>query len=375
MRRTILSIVGFLLIAAAPAWAGPSADDEDSGVRGAVYAMTNAEAGNAVLVYDRIFDGGLRFLESNATGGLGFVAGTPIDPLRSQGSLVLSEDARWLLAVNAGSDEVSVFRVKPRGLQLTDVVASGGILPVSVTIHQALVYVLHAGGSLGDADRVTGFRLSPHGILRPIPGSTRSLSLPSTDPAQIAFTPDGSKLIVTEKGTNRIDVFLMDRAGLPSDDPVITQSEGSVPFGFVFNQQGALLVSEAAGSVSSYRVRRDGRLDTLSAAIANGQVATCWITGDGRRHVFTANTGSNTLSRYSAVPSGKLTLLEAAAVTVPGTAPIDLAMSKEGRYIYSVNALTGTVGIFEVHPEGTVESLGNVPGLPVNDGAQGIAAR
>jgi len=206
-------------------------------------------------------------------------------------------------------------------------------------------------------------------------GSTRTLSADSVGPAQVGFTPDGSALVITEKGTNRIDVFPVPYGGLPSAAPVVTDSEGPVPFGFVFDHRGRLVVSEAAGSVSSYEINRDGSLTPLSSAVPNGQTATCWIAGNGGRLVFTANTGSSTLSSYRVRRDGDLDLIEPVAVDVPGALPIDTGLTRNGRYLYTVNARTGTVGMFAADRFGTLTHLGDVPGLPVNDGAQGIAVR
>jgi 6-phosphogluconolactonase (cycloisomerase 2 family) len=353
MRKRLCAALSVILFAALPALAQPEA----KGTPGNVYAMTNAEDGNIVLAYDRLPNGTLSFAAAYSTGGNGFVGGTP--------------------AVNAGSDEISVFRVKPRGLTRTDLVHSEGVFPVSVTVHRNLVYVLNAGGSAGDVDNITGFTLSPHGLLTPLAGSTRMLSAPSTDPAQVEFTPDGSMLVVTEKATNSIGVFQLDTDGLPSATPVLTPSAGDVPFGFIFNRRGRLLVSEAAGrSVSSYVVNPDATLRTVSAAVpTGGQVATCWIAGNGGRYAFTANTGSDTLSSFSVASSGVLALLEAIAADVPDAAPIDLDVTRSGRFLYTVNAVAGTIGMFRVEPDATLAPLGEALGLPVNDGAQGIAVR
>src|SRR4030095_6043733 len=119
---------------------------------GALFTMDNASAGNHVLAYRRAADGALSFLGAFATDGIGTGAG-----LGNQGALVLSRGGRWLFACNAGSDEVSVFRVTLHGLQLTDKVGSGGRRPISLAVHGNLLYVLNAGGLVGDADNVPAF--------------------------------------------------------------------------------------------------------------------------------------------------------------------------------------------------------------------------
>src|SRR5262249_41350865 len=163
----------------------------------AVYTMSNAAGGNHILVFDRRADGALSPAGSVPTGGEGTGAG-----LGNQGGVVLTHDGDWLLAVNAGSNSVSVFAVRPRDLRLTDVAASGGLRPISIAAHRNLVYVLNAGN-----DTVSGFVLTNSGRLLPLPNSTRPLSGTSTGPAQASFSPNGRWLVVTEKNTNTIDVF------------------------------------------------------------------------------------------------------------------------------------------------------------------------
>src|SRR2546423_5336641 len=197
---------------------------------GAVYALTNQAGGNTVAVYTRAADGSLTWLGGVATGGSG--AGSS---LGSQGALALSDDGRWLFAVNAGSNDVSAFRVTSGGLSLTSRVPSGGLRPISLTVHDELLYVLNAGGD----GNISGFIVGAAGALTPIPGSTRPLSGSAVGPAQVSFSPDGRWLIVTEKTTNRLDVYRVGADGIASGGAV-TASAGGQPFGFAFGHRGGL---------------------------------------------------------------------------------------------------------------------------------------
>ena len=162
---------------AAPALGQASA----RGNAGAVYTSTNATGGNEVLVFPRTGSGALGAPSAFATGGLGTGGG-----LGNQGAVVLSHDSRRLFVANAGSDEVSVFAVMPRGLELLDRVASGGTRPISIAVHGTLVYVLNAGGT----GNISGFVLEGDD-LQPLAGSTRPLSSAAADAAQVAFGPKG----------------------------------------------------------------------------------------------------------------------------------------------------------------------------------------
>jgi 6-phosphogluconolactonase (cycloisomerase 2 family) len=339
---------------------------------GTVYTTSNAVSGNAVLVFDRAIDGRLRPAGSIKTGGTGTGTG-----LGSQGAIALSENERWLLAVNAGSNDVSAFEVLPRGLRLVDRVNTGGTQPISVAIHGRLVYVLNAGSS-----NISGFTLSRRGQLEPLPGSTRALSQADAGPAQVSFSADGDLLVVTEKNTNRIVTFTIDRDGLP-DDAFVQPSAGATPFGFAVGRRDRLFVSEAFGgaagesAVSSYDVDDDGTIHTLSASVPTTQTAACWVvvTNDGR-FVYTTNTGSGSVTGYAVGFGGDLTRLDAdgrTAVTGEGSAPADVALSRGGQFLYVENGGTHTIAGFFVAPNGRLVSLSSVPGLPA--GAAGLAAR
>src|SRR4051812_418175 len=203
----------------------------------AVFTLSNATAGNRVLVFSR--DGSGRLSESGSypTGGFGTGAG-----LGNQGAVVLTEHDKWLLAINAGSNEVSVFEVQRDDLVLTDIVSSGGETPISLTVDKNLVYVLNAGGSA--AGNITGFFLTNKGRLTAIPGSTRPLSGTGVGPAQISFSPAGDTLVVTEKGTNLIDAYQVGDNGV-AGAPTFLSSPGQTPFGFAFTPNGKAIVSEA----------------------------------------------------------------------------------------------------------------------------------
>lgn len=377
--RISLSLVGAGLLALAACTDAPVLGpgeptiEMSSAAPGAVYVMSNAATGNEILAFQRSPEGALTSTGSFPTGGLGTGAG-----LGSQGSMVLTEDGRWLLAVNAGSDEVTAFRVDPHGLRRTDTRSSGGDMPISLTVRHDLVYVLNAGG----AGNITGFRLSPEGELMPIPGSERPLSGAGVGPAQVQFSPTGGTLVVTEKGTNRIVTYPVGRGGL-AGPPQPQASEGATPFGFAFAGRDLLIVSEAFGgtpdasAVSSYQLGDEGSLETRSASVPDTETAACWVavSRDGR-YAYTTNNGSSSVSGYGIAPDGTLTLLDPdgrTGETGPGTAPIDATFSGNGRYLYVLSAGTPTITGFQYRSDGSLEPAGSITGLPA--GTAGLAAR
>ena len=342
---------------------------------GAVFAMTNQPTGNAIVAFSRASDGTLTMAGTFPTGGLGSGGGP--DPLRSQGSLILSgrRSGRLLFAVNAGSNEISVFAVKGASLELVSKVPSGGVRPTSLTVHRELLYVLHAG-----TGTINGFTVSRSGTLTPLAGSTRPITGgAAADPAQVAFTPDGKQLVVTGKNTNVIDTYSIDRRG-QATGPRANPSHGMTPFGFAFDNRGTLVVSEAFGgapnqsAMSSYDVSRDGVLDVVSGSVRDFQTAACWVViTDNGRYAYTSNTGSSSISSYRIGPHGALTLLESvAAMTDAGSSPIDMALSVGSRYLYVLNGVTGTINGYRVDTDGGLSPVAHGEGLPPN--AQGIAA-
>jgi len=340
---------------------------------GALFTMDNAVAGNHVLAYSRAGDGTLSFIGEFGTGGSGTGSG-----LGNQGAVILSRSGRWLFACNPGSDEISVFRVMPEGLQLTDKVASGGRRPISLALHKNLLYVLNAGGLVGVADNVSGF-LFFDGELSPVAGSTRSLSAVSTDPAQISFSPDGNVLVVTEKATNIIDTYTVNDDGLIGEHQQIT-SVGQTPFGFGFRRE-VLLVSEAFGgapdasAVSSYEVADDGGIQIISPSVSTTETAACWVIVTRNGHfAYVSNTGSGTISGYRVNRDGTLHLLNNDGVTATtGPGPIDLALSRNSRYLYSLNSGDGTIRAFRVNADGSLHSMPGLAGIPA--GANGLAVQ
>lgn len=339
-------------------------DDDDRGPR-AVYTISNAAAGNAVVAYARAADGSLSPAVSYQTGGTGTGNG-----LGSQGAVALSENGRLLFAVNAGSNDVSLFHVTTSGLTLATRFASGGIQPTSLTVRGNLIYVLNAGGE----GNITGFRLTRGAGVTPIAGSTQALSGTSTAPAQVSFSGDGRQLVVAERATNLLDLYPVDRDGV-AGARTSYPSAGGTPFGFAFRYDNTLFVSEAAapGSASSYDLGRNGKLRLVSGAIATHQGAPCWavVTLDGR-FGYTGN-GAGSVSGFRIARDGSISLLNADGATAVINGGVnDIALSNNSRYLYVLG--TGAapeLHAYRVESDGQLQPLG-AQALP--PGARGLAA-
>ena len=400
-RISLMSIIGVAIIGASAAQsaAGPDGRDEDNR-SGTVFVGTNhnntsdpSQPPNQVVMYRRASDGTLKLLGSFDTGGQG--SGPSVrfagDGLGSAHSLQLSQDHRWLFVTNAGSNNVSVFRLSRDYLERTDLKPTGEF-PNSVTQHGDLVYVLNAAGR----GTITGFRLSDRGTLSPIPDSTRRLRAnqnterPDTlfNPAQVSFTPDGRHLVVTIKdgpaafampnviptGPGRVLVFDVNGDGRPSETFKQTNLENRGPFGFSFDRSGNLLIAlfvggpEGTAAAGSYRINSDGSLAQISL-VPDTQLDTCWLENNGE-YAWSANYTSGTISSFRIGKDGGLTLLEkeAGATDKPakkqGSTPLDLGISPDGRFLYNVLPGSGKVAGWRIHDDGRLEKIGEFPGLP-----------
>jgi len=349
----VLFVVGLL----ASAFAALIGSAGARGWDGQVYTITNEASGNRIAIFNRAANGDLAFDSYVNSGGNGTGS-----KLGSQGAVILSDNGRWLFAVNAGSNSISSFRVTPQGLDLADTIDSAGTTPVSLTLHNNLLYVLNEGGS----PNISGFLVDHNGSLSPIDGSTQPAT--SATSVQIGFSPDGHVLIVAGKLSNTLDSYVVDRHGV-AGPPQTFASNAAVPYGFGFDNRGNLIVSEASGFVTPYSVSRDGTISAITAAAPTYQNAACWvvITKNGR-YVYTTNAGSSSITGFSIAHNGALTILNSDGVTAStgaGTSPIDMALSNNSRFLY-VNNGDGTIGAFQVHADGSLSPITVVGGLPAS---------
>jgi len=358
---TAAAVVVAGVAAASPG--GPPA----SAVVGHVYVNDNTAPLNTVAGFDRHADGTLTAMAGSpfAIGGSGTGHADA-----SQGSLEQSADGRYLLAADAGSNQISVLRIKPDGsLQPAQgsPIASNGVDPVSIAVHQALVYVANAGPGTNSGDtNYTGFRLDSGGHLRAIPNSTYSLPNDSK-PGQVLFNGDGSKLAGTRIATSQIDSFtfgsgdrLTPAPGSPFDAQAFSPPQGWGQLGSEFNptNPNELFVSDAhtaaggaafPGLVSSFSVTGDGTLTPVGAPVANDGGAACWIeiSHDGE-FLFVVNTASASISSYSIGPGGALTFLESTGAGQVGAGAEDARLSPDGSTLWVVESGTNGVTGFSV---------------------------
>jgi len=377
MRTVSRSLLLVALVASVSYSVASQAEFVRRGQPGAVFVMNNSDTRNEVISFTRGADGSLQQAGTFATGGRG--TGGVTDPLESQGSLTLSSDHSLLFAVNGGSGEISVFQVHGSHLALVDKKVTGGAEPNAVAQNGSLVYVLNVGGS----SNVVGFALSANGQLSKIPNSIRFLTTNNSLGASLAFSPNGQFLVVTERATNNIDVFQVLADGTLAPIVVNTDSQPGA-FSVTFSPNGAVLVSETGptggdvSTISSYSILATGTLSPISAGVATQGKANCWnaATPNGL-WVYVSNAASSTISGFHVGTDGSLTPIGATVLGInpTGAVNLDIAVTADSQFLYSLNSGDGTIGVFAIEQEGgALVNISEDPVISGNAGFNGIAA-
>jgi 6-phosphogluconolactonase len=340
-----------------------------------VYTLTNASAGNQVSAYLRASNGNLSRNGSYATTGTGLGAG-----LGSQGSLVFDAKSQRFFAVNAGDNTISMMTMDADGeMAMLSKVASGGVRPVSITVHGDTVYVVNQGNLTGTpvGANISGFQVKGSQLL-PIAGSTQPLSA-TTDvhPTDIAFTHDGNFVVVIERFASKLDTFKV--VGGVAQAGNFQASAGMQPFAFDQSPEGFLVVAElgtgaaGASTASSYSISATGTLTPITSALPTLQSAACWLVVAGG-YAYVANAASANITGLNVSETGVLTLHDANGITATtGAGATDLAVSPDRGYLYSLAGGPHTINTFAISADGKLTTLTPLPGAPTS--AIGLVAR
>ena len=369
-----LLVVAALSLVGGTAEAGPP---RTSAVVGHAYVNDNTPGVNTVAAFDRHADGSLTPVAGSpfAIGGEGTGAG-----LGSQGAIQLSPNRRFLLAVDAGSNQISVLRITARGIPepVGEPVSSGGVQPVSIAINRlGLVYVANVGDG---GSNYTGFFLTPAGRLIPLPGTTFPVPEGSVV-GDVLFNSTGDRLVGTRDNPSLIDSFtvrLDGRLVAAPGSPFTGQGLGQIGAEFRPTNPSQLYVSNAhngpgLGTVSAFRVSRSGVLSSIGdSPVPDGQTAPCWveISRDGK-YLFAINTGSANLSRYAIARDGSLSLIGTTAFT-NGAGAVDARLSPDGRFLFVTGGRGQVVSGFAVDGGDVTELPGSPTPLPAGTAPTGI---
>jgi len=372
---TTLTLLAVTVLTAAAASASASAA---STVVGHLYVNDNTAGTNTIAAFDRHADGTLTPLPGSpfTVGGAG--TGTGIG---SQGALQITSNGKYLLAVDAGSNQISVLRINDDG-ELNPVgggpVSSGGVKPVSIAVHGSLVYVANAGDG---GSNYTGFTLNPGGHLRPIAGSTVALPAGSS-PGDVLFNSDGTRLIGAEVGPSVIDSFVVGANGLLTAAPGSPfAAQGPGPFGSEFRPADPtqLFVSNAHGgpgngTISAFSDGSDGTLTSIGTSpFPDFQTAPCWveISHDGQ-FLFTVNTASNSISRYAIAGDGSLSLLGSTSLGSANVGAEDARLGPNGGTLWVVDTGARAVSAFAVNGGNLTQLPSSPTPLPAGSAPFGI---
>ena len=372
-KRTCLAAAGGSLLAATIGLFGAAtaaSASTASPVVGYTYVDGNTATANTIDGYARHADGSLTAMAGSpfAAGGAGLGTG-----LASQGAIQVTQDGRYLLAVDAGSNQISVLRVTAGGVPVLagQPVSSGGIRPVSVAVSPSgLVYVANSGAG---GSNYTGFRLSFNGTLTPIPGSTYTVP-DSSGLGDVFFNALGDHLIGTRTGTSLIDSFVVLPGGrllAAKGSPFTGQGLGQLGAEFSPASPSQLFVSNAhngagLGTISAYHDSLFGQLSSIgSSPYADGQTAPCWVEiSHNGKYLFTVNTGSGNISSYSINPDGSLVLIGSTPIR-GGGADIDARLSPDGKYLLVDGSGMHFVSVFAVNGGTLTEVPSSPTPLPV----------
>jgi 6-phosphogluconolactonase len=380
MRKRIWLAAGGSLLVAMTGLLGSAASasaGQVSPVVGYTYVNDNTVTANTVAGFARHADGSLTALPGSpfAAGGAGLGTG-----LGSQGAIQATRHGRYLLVVDAGSNQISVLRVTGGGVPVLvgQPVSSGGVEPVSIAIFHHLVYVANTGTG---GSNYTGFRLHHHGTLTPVPGATVAVPAGS-GLGDVFFNADGTRLVGTRGNTSQIDSFVVRPDGrllAAPGSPIAGQGLGQIGAEFSPVSPWQLFVSNAhngagLGTVSAYRDGFFGQLSSIgSSPFADGQTAPCWveISHDGR-YLFTVNTASTSVSSYHINPGGSLTLIGSTPIN-GGGGDTDARLSPDGRTLSVTGSGKLIVSVFAVNGGYLTELPTSPTSLPAGSSPVGIA--
>jgi 6-phosphogluconolactonase len=354
--------------------AGPAGPQGEAGAQGpagpvpeaatsapaAVYIMSNDAVSNEIIEYTRsTTTGALAPFGEYPTGGAGTGMG-----LGSQGALIFDATSNHFFAVNAGDSSISELALDVDGsIHLLSSVPSGGTAPTSLTFSGTTLYVLNAGSATVAAN-ISGFTVDPGGLI-PIPNSAQPLSSAQPGAEQISFVQNGLVLVVTEKGANNIDTFVVS-AGVAAPGVFTSAGTAMAPYGFGVSGNGLLVVSQATPTTgaSSYSISATGVVTTDTAFVADGQLAACWVAVVNDT-AYALNAHNATISAYTIAPAtGAITLLGNGVAATTGMGPTDVAASPDGAFLYTRNGAGQSISSWPIATEGALGTVTTFAGSP-----------
>jgi hypothetical protein len=269
--------------------------------------MTNDPVSNEIKVYD--VDANV-LLQTLSTHGMGGAGGNARGVKQYNGEIVA--------VVNNGSNSVALYKRDGKGLKFDKLVTTTSS-PVSVDFGNDHMYV--AG-----ATTVDSFVL--HGNNVAWMDGTAWLGLvggalpPSGSTAQVGAIDDRSLIVTlkTDPDPGSVDIIALHDGAITGAAPTAVSAPAGTltPFGFSVYPDGSAVITLAHSNQDG--LFRDG---AFTSVVAAGQAAPCWMTRAGK-YLFTANTGSRTISRLIATGNNVFVDSPVAASIATGGGPSDI---------------------------------------------------
>lgn len=385
-------------------------------VVGAVYAGTNnnGPAGNWVVGFRRNSDGTLEPIDIYDTGGVGraSLSSTPprLNALIAEDSMIAVDD-RYLLVVNAGSNDVSSLRINADfSLTRVDVEPSGGTAPISLAYRNGVVYVANADedgvftAPPNQSGNITAMRLDPGtGQLERIAGFSLSLR---GRPSNLEVTPDGAFLLVSSLNASSPQLPQPTAREISSFRILANGTVASVPSGtgmstelnnsagrnlpnaigietYAVNGRQFVIAAEArtvsstgapaanfaalqTGSISTWEILADGTLQPRSQDFLLGPsptvgpaqagflayspvYSTFWVaTSAGATISGYGLNDDGSIARGERLVSGKAADPAAPSPLADADGYVDMALSPDGQWLYQLVGLRGRIDVYEV---------------------------
>ncbi len=319
-----------------------------------VISSTNDSIQNEIVGYRRNSNGKLDSLFTLSTFGKGING-----PLRSQNSMLWTKEGKFLLVCNAGSNDVSVFKIDGENVTFLNKYSSGGQTPVSITQYKDFIYVLNSGHH----GILSGFKITQDGTLNPIPGINIEVDTMVSGPAQASFTCDGSGIIITCRSSNKIIGFQMSKDGIPVGKTSIS-SNTEVPYGFDLDEDGKIFVTEAKQSgISVYQWKNGKELEKLFDLSKDLHTAACWIklTKD-RKYAFVADADPKNIAGFQIAKTGQCTLIKSdGKSSSTENTPTELTIVDD-QFLYVSSIRNSAIEVYQIDGSGNLIKIQKLDG-------------
>ena len=380
-----------------------------------IYLETNDYNGNAILAYYHENDSTLVPLPGSpfSTGGNGIANPTQgLGPDDDDNQVRITSDKRFLMAVNAGSNTIAVFKILSNGLLKSvegSPFPSGGSNPVSIGESGKYFFIVNKGiTSVGSKTAIvpnyTTVTMDNDGRLYNVPNSTFETT-PGTSPSQALVSNDGHFLFGADflgfmdtpaVGTLRSFVINGNGTFAPVAGTPLTIPQAGGALGLWQHPASDVLYVgfPVAGMIGIYNIKNTGAL-SFSNSVMSGP-AVCWLrTNANGSNLYALNSGENTVSVFnSSVPTSlssqqKLSLKNAgplySAMNFTTSEDFSLSFSPSGKNLYVISQYTNPnlnlgnynlLHVLKVNNDGTLTEPANPLALPVSSSVrpQGVVS-